>query len=303
LLSFDFYRRICARAAKIKEATGTAVLVSVCSLLASNDAVKAFVWSPHTQMFNILVPLFATWVSIRAAEGALLDRNFVLLTGLSAGLGATAYFFFIIILPCSFVPGVIFLIRHGSRAAFWYFVRNFALLVVLTFLPFALWYLFVRYKTAGFFANELADVEENWLSVAWQHGYGAVLYAWMRNFIGLLDLATSQAVPLFAVFVLVGATAITTWNKNHNGFRCQIPVVLSGVLVAAISVAFYATNGAITPRLSFACIPSMIVVGGMVALGVSGDLRGVKRQTLAYGSVVIAIVYCIFLVLKDGPWS
>ncbi len=301
LLSFDFFRRICARVAQIKNCT--AILVSVCFLLAANDVVKAFVWSPHTQMFNILVPVFAMWVSIRAGEGALLDRRFVLLTGLSAGLGATAYFFFIIVLPCILVLGIVFIIHHRSRIVLWSSGINFALLVVLTLLPIELWYLFVRYKTGGFFANEIVDVLDNWLADAWQHGYGAVLYAWMQNLVGLLNLAASQAVPLFAVFVLVGAMAIMTWNKNSASLQRQVPVMLIGFLVAAISAAFYATNGAITPRLSFACMPPLIVVGGAVALGVSGGLQHVQRQILVYGSAVIAIVHSVFVVLKDGPFS
>jgi hypothetical protein len=298
LVSFDFFRRICARSAKVENATGTAVLVSACFLLASNDVVKQFVWSPHTQMLNILVPLFAMWVSIRAAEGALLDRHFVLLTGFTSGLGGTAYFFFIIVLPCILVPSIIFTIRYRSWAAFWWCSRNFGLLVILTFLPIAIWYLFVRYETGGFFANELVDIQDNWLSAAWQHGYGAVFYAWMRNLGGLLNLAASQAVPVVALFVLVGAIAIMTWNKNSGVFRRQVPVMLSGLLVAAISLAFYATNGAITPRLSFACIPPLIVVAGAVALEVSGGLEGVQRAILVYGSAIIAISHSVVVVLE-----
>jgi hypothetical protein len=303
LLSFDLFWRICARAARIKNGTSTTILVTVCFLLAANDVVKAFVWSPHTQMFNILVPVFAMWVSIRAAEGALVDRHFVLLTGLIAGLGVTCYFFFIIVLPCILVPGVVFIIRHRSRIAIWLSGINFALLVVLTLLPIGLWYLFVRYETGRFFANEIFDVWSNWLAQAWPHGYGAILYAWLRNLVGLLILGVSQAVPIFAVFVLLGAMAVITWNKNSAGFRLQVPVMLSGFLVAAISAAFYATNGAITPRLSFACIPPLIVVGGAVALEVYGGSHRVQRQILVYGSAVIAIVHSVFVVLKDGPFS
>jgi hypothetical protein len=299
LLSFYYFWRICERAVKIKNGYLTALLVSVCFLLASNDVVKQFMWSPHTQLFNILVPVSAVWVCIRAAEGALLERNFVLLTGLGAGLGATAYFVFVIFLPCIFVAGIFFVAHHHRhRPALWSSTRNFILLAVLTFLPIALWYVFVRYETGGFFVNEKADIMENWLADALQHGYGAVLYAWTQNLGGLLSMAAIQAIPIFAVTILAGTIAIVTRVKASAGLFDQVPVGLSSVLVAAVTVAFYATNGAITPRLSFACIPPLIVAGGVMALRVCADLQGVARLTLVYGCALITIVNSIFVVVE-----
>ena len=35
--------------------------ISLAFLLIFNDVVKAFIWSPHTQMFNIMLPLFCLW--------------------------------------------------------------------------------------------------------------------------------------------------------------------------------------------------------------------------------------------------
>jgi hypothetical protein len=89
LMTFYFFRLICAPWLD-NSASAMVVLTSVGFLLVTNDVVKAFVWTPHTQMFNLLVPVFAVYASIRANAGALIQRRFAISIGLIAGIGGTA---------------------------------------------------------------------------------------------------------------------------------------------------------------------------------------------------------------------
>jgi hypothetical protein len=107
-------------------------------MLVANEVLKAFVWSPHTQMFNIFVPLFALYATMRAGDGALLERRFTILTGIAAGLGCTAYALFIIVLPCVAAGAFVFALRHGSRAVWTQSAINAVLLAALVIAPEAL---------------------------------------------------------------------------------------------------------------------------------------------------------------------
>jgi hypothetical protein len=82
---------------RAKGAANALIIVSTGFLLVANDVTKAFVWSPHTQMFNILVPVLAFYVTLRLLRGGLLDRFFVLSIGLTVGFGLTAYPVFVVI--------------------------------------------------------------------------------------------------------------------------------------------------------------------------------------------------------------
>ena len=53
------------------DAATTLIVVSVGVLLLANDVTKAFLWSPHTQLLNILGPVFAVYCAARVLDGAL----------------------------------------------------------------------------------------------------------------------------------------------------------------------------------------------------------------------------------------
>jgi hypothetical protein len=172
LMSFALFRRICAPLV----ADSTAIAVSVGVLLVANDVVKAFVWSPHNQMFNILVPVFALYGCIRAAEGTLASRRFALLTGFATGLGVTAYPLFVIIAPCVLAGWLVDIVRHRRmpRGSAMGSTINLALLAALTVLPEGLWYLFVRLKTGDFYQHEMALGQVTWMLDSAQGGLGAL---------------------------------------------------------------------------------------------------------------------------------
>jgi hypothetical protein len=301
LLSFHLCCRIGARAGARVEDMPT--LGAICFLLAANDVVKAFGWSPHFQMFNILVPVWAFWTSLRAGEGALRDARFALATGVIAGVGATAYPLFAIVLPCVVVSGSVYAIRNWSRTIGWTHGRNLALLTGLMIVPESVWYVFVRHETGGFYERAMALGEVTWLAGAWQQGFHALWGAWWENVGRLLGLVAGQAVALAAVLVLLGAVAVRSWTGVAAWLRRLVPVLLTGILVAAVTLAFYATVGLIEPRLAYAVIPPLIVAAAVAASGAASGLHGLPRKVLVHGSVLVAVAQAVFEIAKNGPFS
>jgi hypothetical protein len=301
LMSFALFRRICAPTV----ADSTAITVSIGVLLVANDVVKAFVWSPHNQMFNILVPVFALYGCMRAAEGTLASRRFALLTGLATGLGVTAYPLFFIIVPCILAGWLVDIVRHrrmpwGSAMGS---AINLALLAALAVLPEGLWYLFVRLKTGAFYQHEMALGQVTWMLDSAQGGLGALVSAWSRNFVGLLDLAAGQAIPLAALLAVLAVAGMANPRKAFAAVRRQAPLIAFSVLIAVVVLAFYASVGLIIPRLALACLPPLLVATGAVALDVSTGLEGARRQALGLACLAIAIGQSVFMIVKDGPYS
>lgn len=103
IASFFILRRVMEREhdRRAIHSASALLIVSTGLLLVANDVTKAFVWSPHMQMFNILVPVLSLYVTLRLLRGGLSDRSFVLGIGLKVGLGLTAYAFFVVVTACA----------------------------------------------------------------------------------------------------------------------------------------------------------------------------------------------------------
>ena len=301
LLSFYVFQLIFWRPAS--DAITTVILVSICFLLAANDVAKAFIWSPHTQMFNIFLPVFAVWASIRASNGALLDRRFALVTGIITGLGATAYPLFVIVVPCVFIGGVVAMFHHWSPATLSIFGLNVVMLAALTMLPEGLWYFFVRSQIGSFYQHEMARGQVVWIATAWEHGLRFLLATWLQNFASLLRLAAAQAAPLAALLVLIAASAMLTWSTVSRDLRRQLPILLCGVLVSLVIGAFYSSTGLIVWRLAYALLPPLIIAAAAAVLGITASLAAGQRKMVACACVAITLLHSIFVIWKNNPVS
>jgi hypothetical protein len=300
LMTFYFFRLICAPWLD-NSALATVALTSIGFLLVTNDVVKAFVWTPHTQMFNLLVPVFALYASMRANAGALIQRRFAISIGLIAGLGGTAYPSFVIVLACVAVCALVFAFRHGSRKIWSASAINIVVLAVLTFLPEALWVAFVRFKTGGFYQHEIvAYGQVVWMLDAWNQGLGTLASIWLRKLGLLLWMAAPQAIPLVAV--LIATLAISKWRNKRDAQPPLLPLAATGVLVSAMSAAFYTCVGFMVDRIAFSIVPALVVVAAGSALAITeGDYT--RRRILAYCCVAFALIAAIYTVVKNGPYS
>jgi hypothetical protein len=300
MTAFFLLRLICAPWVD-HSASAMVVLTSIGFLLVTNDVVKAFVWSPHTQMFNILVPVFALYASMRANAGALIQRRVAISIGILAGLGGTAYPLFVIVLPCVALCALAFALRRGSRKIWSQSVINIVVVTVLAFLPEALWAAFVWLKTGGFYQHEVAaHGQVVWMLAAWNDGFGTLVSIWLSKLKLLFWMAAPQAIPLIAV--LIAAFGISTWGSRRDVQRSLLPLAATGVFVSAVTAAFYASVGLIMPRIAFSIIPALIVFAAGSALAVT-ERDYTRRRILAYCCVAVALVAAIYTVAKNGPYA
>ena len=281
---------------------GTAGLVIAASglILVANDVVKAFVWSPHTQMFNVLVPLLALYATWRAWNGAMADRSFALAMGVIAGLGFTAYPVFVVIPACIVPAAMVALWR--DRAVARPVAINATLLLALCLLPYALWYAYVRAVTGGFFHMELALGEVSWMAKSWAKGPGVLVADWLDKAWQFIAFAAPQAIALAGLTAWLLLAALFDPAAKAS-LKRTLPMAWAALYVSFVVLGFYTCVGWTVDRLAYPIIPPLLAAAAVGAVAIARRLNAQRRHVFAAGCALIALAQVIYVVLKDGPWS
>lgn len=300
LLSFHFLRKT-IECSSFDERTATPILVSVGLLLVTNDVTKAFFWSPHTQMFNILVPVMAVYAGVRIWGGALSHRRFATGLGLFVGFGLTAYGAFAIILGVVTIMAALPRTRatkSGTAVAI-----NWFLILVLSALPTLFWYFTVRAVTNDFFSAEINEEAFVWMLRSWDNGFSVLLTEWFSKFAWMLRYAAPQALPLLVLALFILWQAWQNPVAARKAMSDASPSVGAGLLVSVAVLVFYTCVGWIFWRLAFPIIPPLLVATGAVAVSFAHTLGRERGMILARGISIIAAANWIYVVAKDGPFS
>jgi hypothetical protein len=306
LASFQVLRLAIERWHPVRDGAAATILVATGLLLVANDVTKAFLWSPHTQMFNILVPVLAVYATQRVFADGRLQRGFALRMGLLVGLGMTAYPVFAVIPACMLLPAMVGLWREKSWKVRRRHLGSLAFLLVLSALPLGLWYVFVQTTTGHFFHAELDLRQVVWMKDAFDQGVGVLAAKWFDNLGQLLAMAAPQALALAA---LVGWLALTVAvglaRRRRDGARLPPlgPMIATGLYVSCAALGFYTCVGWITERLAYAMIPALVVAAGAAAVMVARGLPPAQRSVFAGGCLLIAVAQVIYEAAKVGPWS
>ena len=322
LASFHALRAVFERHVPIRNGATMVIVVATGLLLIANDVTKAFFWSPHTQMFNILVPVLAVYATQRVIAEQRIARGFALGMGALVGLGMTAYPFFVVIVACMLLPAIVYLVRAASATA-----RNgdlrrdlkhepkhdlgrdlasLAILLTLSAVPSALWYFAVQMTTGRFFSAELDLRPVVWMKDALEQGVGTLLAQWFDYLHQFLVLAAPQAFALAAIVVLLIATVVgvvmrcrvapmNLWNA--------IAMIGIGLYVSCAVLGFYTCVGWVADRLAYPAIPPLLVAAGVVAVLIAQRLPASSRTVFAGVYLLVAVGQMIYEVAKIGPWS
>ncbi len=306
LASFQVLRRAIDRGQRVRGLAEAIILAAIGLLLVANDVTKAFLWSPHTQLFNILVPVLAVAATRRVIADRRLERSFALATGAVVGLGMLAYPAFAVIPVCLLPPAAVGMLRRPLAAARRRDLASLGLLGLLSAAPSALWYAYLHVAAAQVFYAELDLREVVWMKDALAQGLGTFLAQWFGYFGRFLAFAAPQALALAA---LIGWLALTlaVATRRHPIALAPLaaawPMVAIGLYVSCAMLGFYTCVGYIVPRLAYPAIPPLIVAAGAAAMAIAQRLPARPRAVLAAGCAAIAVAQVIFEVVKPGPWS
>jgi len=292
--AFGCLMKICKPAATPLETT---IVVAAGLLLLANHTVK-FIWSPHTQIFNLLVPMLGVVAALQAWSDRLRDRRYALAMGAIIGVGFTAYPLFAVLAPCIALPALV-----RMRRLPWQEVRvrlaNLAIVLTLSVLPYAAWFVFVRLKTGGFYSAEVAEYGlVVWMRDAWGHGAGTLATALVQKLGRLLGFAATQAIGVALIFAWV--LAVPMFGGVRVQLRPVLQVIGAALLVSALAAAFYTSVGLIESRLAYATVPPLIAIAAAAGVTSARQISPRYGCLLAAGCLAIAVAQTLVTVINSN---
>ncbi|CAK0766876.1 membrane hypothetical protein [uncultured Gammaproteobacteria bacterium] len=176
-------------------------------LLIFNDVVKAYFWSPHMQMFNVLVPVFCIWVFVGVLRWGWFESWRILVLAGGAGLGVLAYPTFALFIPVALVP--LPWIRGHSP---WPVVASRATaIVVLCLAPSVVWWAYVMTTVGSYYQHEVVQYKQVvWMLEAARQGLPTLFSALADKGSMMLGFAIDQGAPALTILTLSVVVALTT---------------------------------------------------------------------------------------------
>lgn len=271
--------------------------VAAATWIAFDDLMKAFFWTPHTQLFNLLVPV----LSIAVARAVLVDprlRRPLALGGIGLGLGmlALAYGSFIV---AGVAAGVAFLLGARRQPAAQMLVGAAALAVGFA-LPNLLWIVLCLAVAGSFYVDETRKYWEfTWAAHTAKQGVAAFARYWWSVTVLTLQVTLPTAAAAAIATLLAWLAAIATGTRVA---AAQVATMVASVLILALSVGFLDLLGFYTSRISYMLVPVlMVILVGLVAA--LKDRRRHLGQALEGLIVLAAVVNALVVVLRHGPYS
>jgi len=264
-----------------------------------NNVTKQFLWSPHTQLFNILAPVLSVYLFVKMQDDERPEKLF-LMTGLLCGVGMMFYGIFV--LPAT-VAGLGYLWRRrdtifASAKQTISVLMTGAGAVALFALPMALWYGFIVLKNGAFYNY---DVERFrgfvWMGKVWaEQGIGSVIYWLGYNFLDMFRGAFMQGGGF--IVVLAGLA----WYARRLGDVPRATYLWAAAgIYAVLAAIFYAFYGLTVARLSYTIVPVLFPLIGFYLYYIE---RHASRPRLIWrGTLAVICAYLAFMLVKFGPYS
>jgi hypothetical protein len=274
------------------------------SMLIVNGVTKAFFWTPHVQIFSVLMPMVSlTLLRPLLRSGNSVTRRDVAMIGVIVGVLSLAYGAFAV---TAGALALAILLGDGTRA-FVDDLRRRAVLVfclVASFLaPFLVWMSVIVAKTGSFYSPETQRYHE-FVWIYEQLPKGIVVYSLLvaknvSSYVGFAVHAITIPMLLIAALLLVFYHQTTTGRLVN----AQMDTRRTVLFYAIANAVFYASMGFYAERLAWTIVPAVLVILGLQAGIVDAELTGRNRRLFRIGTAVVAIGYALHLVFKPGPYA
>ena len=297
---FLFWRFLCGFGGPF--AKFAAVLCAIPFL--ANDVVKAFFWTPHMQLFNLLVPMLGLVCCRSILAGPPLSHSRALLVGLGLGLLGLAYESSLFIVPAI---AAAFLLRAGgarARAGWREGLPRAGMLALGFALPQLAW-IAVRLVRSGRYSNVAIERDRNfvWLADALSAGAeetGTRVFSYSVLFLRTLWSACGPLVLLGVLLVFVRLWLGLPLSPSGQARRQALHAAWL-TMFSAMTFLFF--MGQYVERHSFFLGPILLVLCGLLLTEVLEASAGAVRVGIAGTLAAVDAVWLVYQVAKYGPYS
>ncbi len=296
VLTFALYWRAATGPAPLS-ALAVRIAFWVGTLLIFNDVVRAFVWSPHTQMFNLLLP--AVGVALILADRRRTPAR-LCLYALGIGVGILAYAAWALLFPCLVIAEVWARRGTGWRAGGWRLLGLFVAMAMLCALPTIFWFAFLHSAVGKITVPETSRYHEVvWIAEALRTGVGTFLTTAAQFLAFFVVQFLRQGIPAFV------ALGFALWLGGWQARRPDAigPAAFAAGAVALVCIGFFTFIGWPAPRLGYPPVVAIIMLAGVVAVRGAATLSGHVVRRAEFFFATLALAQAAYTLLKGGPLS
>jgi hypothetical protein len=267
--------------------------VAICTFLAVNAVVKAFIWTPHQDVFTVLVPI----VTVFAAQWALrADPAWWKLVLMAVGLGLYALIYGSVLITVA-VVGLVLLAR-GWRGL----VRAVVFGAAFAVVPLG-WIVACRIIVGSYYNHEATSYHE----FIWPFAEAARGPRALASYVEVVSIAATREVVSAAgltLLLIVGLMAVAVWRRVDIAPKSveHHAILVAALLTTAVAVAFGWSIGYLDNRMMFNVVPPLLVCLGWLAALLSAR-SGRMRTATATALSVVALIVVGLTVVTPGPWS
>jgi hypothetical protein len=258
-------------------------VASLAAMVAVNGLTKSFLWTPHQQLFALVVPVatiaFGRWVLTGEPT-----RRRMALAGLGAGLVALCYGSVLITLAA----GAILVVARYRRAG----VERAGLFLLAGVSPTLVWILVCRLVTGSYYNQEVAGFGEFVWPLVAAHD-GSLRDRLVTESVKTLREVFSVALPAIALVVLLAATAVILRIDVRPRTRDDRAIVITSGITIVLAIALSWAIGFIAPRIMFHAVPPLVLLAGWLAANITACGRIGRVACAAILGTVAAITVAL----------
>lgn len=274
------------------------------SMLLVNGVTKAFFWTPHVQIFSVLMPMVSlTLLRPLLSRVSTIGRRDIAITGVIIGILSLAYGAFAVAVGAA----ALCIMFGGEAKTLWEDFRRKAILALCLiasfFAPFLIWMTVVIARTGTFYSPETQRYHEFvWLYEQLPKGvvaYSLLVAKYLSSYVGFAVHAVTIPMLLIAGLLLVFYRETTSGRL----VRANMDTRLAVLYYAIANASFYASMGFYAERLAWTIVPGVLLILGLQAGIVDAELEGRRRTLFRLGAAVTGIGYALHLIFKNGPYA
>ncbi|MBF0626036.1 MAG: hypothetical protein HQL82_14665 [Magnetococcales bacterium] len=262
--------------------------LAIGALLLLNVVIEDEFWSPHSQIFNVVGPVFLMALALKVAENAAFFASWRFpILALVGGLGVLAYGNMVIFWPVMLLGGA-----WGWRRKRWPWRRFIgqALWASGAFvLPYLAWGSYLTMiQHGGWPLGEVGPAVQSrgyphfwWMWHAVQKGAGAwVIYRIGENIGRILLGGLQEGWHILLVGGALGTLTIVRHGRAIGWMMLCRLAIGAGLFISMMVALYFALMGFYPLRICFGVIPSVIVINAILYNVVQRDLSPRGRQIM-----------------------
>jgi len=264
------------------------------TILVLNGVTKGFFWTPHTQIFNVLIPVASCAVAVSLLSKSQPLGRLLPIIGFCCGLASLVNGAFVLVLLTTTVALVSFLMRSRRQIP----ILSLLLAWLGFVAPLIAWRQYVVWKTGSFYMHEISAYRQFvWILDSLhreESGFLVLLGANVRSFVETVGESIALIVVMLGVALALCRTlrvrATTTMTVE---LKCAVGSFL------LVGVPFFALMGYYTPRLTWELAPPLLILLSECLNSLGRAVSDRNFRFLKMSLVVAAIGYATTTLMLD----